>query len=304
MVASYVQTATRLGQQPVIDTAYMYCGGDTEKVLGGLEGWKGQACIDSKVNPWNQNSLKAESIQKQFTASLNHLKVPNIDTLYLHAPDHDTPLEETLEAMNALHQEGKFKKLGLSNYPAWMVVEAVSLCKARGWVVPSVYQGMYSAVTRQVEAELLPCLKYHNIAFYAYSPLGGGLLTGKHKFEEEEAQAIAKGRFNRVGGWDKVYRDRYWKEEHFTAIEELKKLLLEHHPGEDISVTEASIRWLYNHSSLDGSKGDTVVIGASKLEHLDQNLSFVDKGPLHKEIVKFFNSWWKSTKHLCPSYHR
>ena len=93
--------------------------------------------------------------------------------------------------------------------------------QANNWVRPSVYQGMYSVVTRQVEEELLPCLRHHNIAFYAYSPLGGGILTGKYQFGQQDDKKIPKGRFNGVG-WDKVYRDRYWKEEHFNAMETLK----------------------------------------------------------------------------------
>ena len=97
----------------------------------------------------------------------------------------------------------------------------MNYCQANNWVLPSVYQGMYSLVTRQVEEELLPCLRHHNIAFYAYSPLGGGILTGKYQFQQQDDKKIPKGRFNGVG-WDKVYRDRYWKEEHFNAMETLK----------------------------------------------------------------------------------
>merc|ERR1712042_382900 len=123
--------------------------------------------------------------------------------MYLHAPDHNTPLEVTLGVMDKLHKEGKFNQLGLSNYSSWLVAEVVNLCKANNWIKPTVYQGMYSTITRQVE--------------------------------EEENKSISKGRFNGVG-WDKVYRQRYWKEEHFTAMEKLKALLAEHHPGENISL--------------------------------------------------------------------
>merc|ERR1712020_618363 len=123
--------------------------------------------------------------------------------------------------MNDLHQEGKFKQLGLSNYSAWLVSEVVNVCKANNWVRPTVYQGMYSAITRQVEEELIPCLRYHDIAFYAYSPLGGGILSGKYQFQDQSDKKIPKGRFNGVG-WDKVYRDRYCKEEHFLSMEKLK----------------------------------------------------------------------------------
>merc|ERR1711971_849528 len=149
--------------------------------------------------------------------------------------------EETLSTMDKLHREGKFNQLGLSNYSGWLVNEVVNLCKANNWIKPTVYQGMYSAITRQVEQELIPCLRYHKIAFYAYSPLGGGILTGKYKYEEIEDNSMTTGRFNGVGGWKvDVYRGRYWKREHFSAIEHLKKLLVEHHPNEDISVPEAA----------------------------------------------------------------
>merc|ERR1719242_1925824 len=138
----------------------------------------------------------------------HHQKVDCVDIMYLHAPDHSTPLEETLSTMDKLHREEKFSKLGLSNYSGWLVNEVVNLCKANNWIKPTIYQGMYSAITRQVEHELIPCLRYHKIAFYAYSPLGGGILTGKYQFQDQDGKKIPKGRFNGVG-WDKVYRDRY-----------------------------------------------------------------------------------------------
>ena len=97
----------------------------------------------------------------------------------------------------------------------------ITITQANNYVRPTVYQGMYSLITRQVEDELIPCLRYHDIAFYAYSPLGGGILTGKYNFNQETDKKIPKGRFNGVG-WDKVYRDRYWKQEHFEAMETLK----------------------------------------------------------------------------------
>ena len=164
-------------------------------------------------------------------------------------------------------------------------------------------QGMYSAVTRQVEDELIPCLRYHGIRFYAYSPLGGGILTGKYNFEQDERKTIETGRFNGIG-WDKVYRDRYWKREHFEAIERLKQLLAEHHPDETVGVAEAAFRWIYNHSALDAEKGDAVIIGSSRLAQLEMNLELAGKGPLAQPIVDFFDQWWKNTKHLCPNYFR
>ena len=162
---------------------------------------------------------------------------------------------------------------------------------------------MYSAVTRQVEAELIPCLRYYNIRFYAYSPLGGGILTGKYDFEQDEKKTIEVGRFNGIG-WDKIYRDRYWKKEHFEAIARLRELLAEHHGGEEVGVAEAAFRWIYNHSALDGEKGDAVILGSSRLTQLETNLALAGKGPLAAPVVQFMDDWWQSTKHLCPNYFR
>ena len=74
-----------------------------------------------------------------------------VDLFYLHAPDHATPITETLAAVNAMHQEGKLKEFGLSNFAPWEVMEIHHLCKDAGWIRPTVYQGMYNAVTRRTE---------------------------------------------------------------------------------------------------------------------------------------------------------
>ena len=79
----------------------------------------------TKVNPWNGKGLGKESVRKQFTTSLESMKVEKVQILYLHAPDHDTPLLETLTEINEIHKEGKFAELGLSNYSAWVSPEMI-----------------------------------------------------------------------------------------------------------------------------------------------------------------------------------
>lgn len=292
-----------------LDTAIMYCSGNTEKVLGNVPAWKKENIpMATKVNPWGGKGLGRESVFKQFQTSLTNMKVDKVAILYLHAPDHETPLLETLTAINDLYKEGKFEEFGLSNFSSWLTCEVINICKANNFVLPTVYQGMYSAITRQVEFELLPCLKYHGLRFYAYSPLGGGILTGKYKFDMDTENTIEYGRFNmsqkECGGFDKIYRDRYWKIEHFNAINKMADLLKEHHPDENISMAEAAYRWILHHSALDASRGDRLIIGASRLDQLETNMSYLTKGPLAEPVVNFFNDWWKSTAHLCPSYLR
>ncbi|XP_059232325.1 aflatoxin B1 aldehyde reductase member 2-like [Mustela nigripes] len=103
----------------------------------------------------------------------------------------------------AAPQEGKFVELGLSNYASWEVAE-ICICRNNGWILPTVYQGMYNITTRQVETELFLCLRHFGLRFYAYSPLAGGLLTGKYE-DKDGNQPV--GRFF-GNNWAEIYRNR------------------------------------------------------------------------------------------------
>ena len=88
-------------------------------------------------------------------------------------------------------------------------------------------------------------------------------------------------------------------------MEQLRELLAEHHKEEDVSIPEAAFRWIYHHSKLEGEKGDSVVLGASRMEQLEMNLKFsACENTLAKPVVQFFEDWWNSTKHFCPTYFR
>lgn len=129
-----------------IDTARMYSHGETEKIIGRVVA-VGKPRLSSKVNPFKGQgeTLSPSSIAVQLGESLAALKADSLDILYLHAPDPAVPIEQTLEACDALHRKGKFKELGLANFAAWQVVNAFHICASRGWVRPTVYQGAYSA---------------------------------------------------------------------------------------------------------------------------------------------------------------
>ncbi|KAG9482772.1 hypothetical protein GDO78_011422 [Eleutherodactylus coqui] len=161
----------------------------------------------TKANPWEgKNNLGAENVRQQLEASLKRLKTPSVQLFYLHLPDHQTPLEETLAACQELYLEGKFKELGVSNYTSWEVMKIYCICKQNNWVLPTVYQGMYNAITRQVELELLPCLRQLGIRFYAYNPLAGGLLTGRYKYEDKDKEQAPSRFFNNK--FSGAYMDR------------------------------------------------------------------------------------------------
>ena len=275
-----------------LDTAYVYNDGTCERLLGEvLPGLGRPYRIATKVNPRISGRLDGEAAYKQVNESFERMNLPSVDTVYLHFPDPKTPVESVLEAMADLHSQGKFKELGLSNFPAWMVTDVWHICDSRGWVKPTVFQGIYNPLTRKAETELNACLNHFGMRFYAYNPLAGGLLTGRYGHYED---APTDGRFTHRPN----YQGRYWKKSFFEAVDLIRKA------GEKygINTIEATYRWLAFHSMLDGSRGDAILIGASKLGHLQQNMDTLKAGPLPEEMVQAFEQAWAVTKADSPEY--
>ena len=278
-----------------LDTAYEYCDGRTEEMLGVLlppTKRKG-VYIASKVNPWNDEGLQPEGIRKQFAEILQRLGRDNIDLLYLHSPDLETPVVETLECCFELYQQGKFRDFGLSNYSSWQVAEVVEICRRNGWMEPTVYQGMYNALTRDVERELFPCLRNYGISFNAYNPLAGGLLTGKYGSLDDSPDS---GRFSDK----KTYKGRYWKQDYFEVLQKLGVACKEH----GLTPTQAAMSWLVNHSLLDSEQGDGIILGVSKIEHLKANMAACKHAPLDQAILDILDQGWEIIKPNCFRYFR
>jgi len=287
-----------------IDTALMYCNGKTEKIIGKLQVCRDpkKALIACKANP--HPGFTSEGIVKQLASSLDSLQVSSCDIFYLHWPDYSVDIEDTLKGVNQLHKDTKFVRFGLSNYSAWQVMEIYNICKTNGYVLPTVYQGMYNALTRDVEIELLPCLRRLGIAFYAYNPLAGGILSGKHMFESKAEHNIAKGRFQGQA-WDTIYQGRFWKKSYFDGVDIVKEALNVAYPEkEPVTVLEASFRWLYHHSKLNGELEDGVILGPSKIEHFQPNIDATKQGPLAQGAVEAFEEAWRGIKSKCPVYYR
>ncbi|XP_061689478.1 aflatoxin B1 aldehyde reductase member 3 [Syngnathoides biaculeatus] len=284
-----------------LDTAFMYVDGKSETIIGAMKLPK-TVSIATKANPWDNKTLKPESVRSQLETSLKRLQTDCVDLFYLHAPDHLNPIVDTLRACDELHKEGKFKEFGLSNYASWEVAEIVCLCRHNNWIAPTVYQGMYNATTRQVETELLPCLRYFGMRFYAYNPLAGGLLTGKYHYEDKDTSQPA-GRFF-GNNWAATYRDRYWKQSQFQAIELVQKALEAAYGPTPPTLLSAAMRWMYHHSQLKGDLGDGVIVGMSSVEQLRQNLAAAEEGPLDERVVKAFGDAWSLGAHECPNYFR
>lgn len=278
-----------------LDTAYVYNGGECERLLGAvlkemnLDSFE----IATKVNPRVTGKLDRVAVVSQLDESLERLQLNRVDTLYLHFPDPNTPLESALEGCAQLYDEGKFRELGLSNFPAWLLAEAYNICKAHGWMLPKVYEGLYNPLSRFAERELDRALEYYGIRFYAYNPLAGGMLTDKYSGEE---RIIKEGRFtNRPN-----YQQRYWKDSYFDAVDSVKAVCA----GYEINIVEAAYRWLACHSMLRSDRGDGIIIGASRMSQLEQNMAAITNGELPREIVKAFDDAWEISRADAPEYFK
>lgn len=290
MVTAFLNTGNR-----ELDTAYVYNGGQTEYIIGGIipslpdNSYE----IATKVHPRITGRLDRETIMMELTESLKRMKLESVDLLYFHFPDGKTPIEEALEAVAELYEQGKVKELGLSNYPAWQVVDIWHMCEKYGCPKPTVYQGMYNALCRNVEPELFPAIRALGMRFYAFNPLAGGMLTGKHHHFEDTPEP---GRFARL----RSYRDRYWKQSYFDAVDEIRKACDE----EGVPMVEAAYRWLCNHSKMDATKGDGILLGASRIEQMEQNMEAAKKSELPQSILDAMDGAWEIAKPDSPAYYK
>lgn len=291
-VEAFVKTFLKAGHEE-LDTAYVYNEGKSELLLGETLKviGKDKVKISTKVNPRISGRLDGEAVYYQLSESLKRLNLDCVDTFYLHFPDPKTPVESALEACDDMYRKGKFRELGLSNFPAWMVADICNKCDRKGWIKPAVYEGIYNPLTRKAEIELDMALDYYGMRFYAYNPMAGGLLTGRYgRFEDTPTE----GRFTHRPN----YQKRYWKKSYFEAVELLKSACQKY----GITIIEATYRWLFYHSMLKGNRGDAIIIGASSLAHLVQNMETIKAGPLPDEVVAVFAAAWKVCRGDSPEY--
>lgn len=275
-----------------LDTAYVYNNGDCERLLGeAMVNIHKPYKIATKINPRISGKLDADAAYTQLNESLQRMNIESVDTVYLHFPDPATPVVSVLSAMADLHEQGKFKELGLSNFPAWMVADVWHICDKNGWVKPTVYEGIYNPLTRKAETELNAALNHFGLRFYAYNPLAGGILTGRYeKFEDKPGD----GRFTHRPN----YQGRYWKKSYFDAVKVIEEATKKY----GLTIIEATYRWMAYHSMLNGERGDGILIGASKLEHLKQNMASLEAGPLPEDVVASFETAWQLTRENSPEY--
>jgi len=193
------------------DTAHLYTDGASETLLGRFAApHRDRLVIATKAG--YSGGAGAANLRAQFDLSRQRLGMDHVDILYLHRFDSDTPLEETLECFADLKSRGQISHVGLSNFAAWQVMKAACIA-ARSDLRVSILQPMYSLIKRQAEVEILPMAASEGMTVAGYSPLAGGLLTGKY----------ARGETGRLTGNER-YAVRYgqdWMREAAVALVEI-----------------------------------------------------------------------------------
>lgn len=182
------------------DTAHVYCDGTSEEILGRLAApHRDRLVIATKAG--YSGGAGTENLRAQLDVSRKRLDMDQVDILYLHRFDPLTDLEETIDCLASFKSEGLISYVGLSNFAAWQVMKAVALAETRGFAI-DILQPMYSLVKRQVEVEILPMAADQGIAVAPYSPLGGGLLTGKYRRANATGRLAADARYAARYGMD------------------------------------------------------------------------------------------------------
>ncbi len=190
------------------DTAYVYTDGASERLLGQYASAEREQVFIATKAKFTGGASRA-NILGSIDESLSRLQVEVIDLYYMHRWDDTTPLEETFETLAAIQSDGRIRYIGVSNYAAWQVMKAQAVAERFGTRI-DVIQPMYNLVKRQAEVELLPMCAAEGILPVCYSPLGGGLLTGKY----------ARGESGRLTE-NKMYASRYAPADMHRAAEKL-----------------------------------------------------------------------------------
>ena len=256
------------------DTAFVYTGGKSEKILGNLiREEREKIILITKAGSVGGSSGK--NIRSQLEQSLKRLNQDYVDIFFLHHWDDNVPLEETFETLQKLKAEKKFFQLGVSNFSAWQVLKANLIAQKHNFPSVDILQPMYNIVKRQAEVEILPMAKSEDIGVISYSPLGGGLLTGKYA----SSMSSSKNSSGRLHENEK-YKIRYGQEWMYKAAHSLKTLANEL----NYDPIALAVAWVLNNDAVTAP-----IISARNLKQLKPSLDSV-KISLDNETYKLISN--------------
>ncbi len=247
------------------DCANVYAGGRSEKILGDLMAdCRDEIVLTTKVvsrtgADVNQKGASRRHIQISVEQSLRRLKTDRIDVYFLHHYDADTPIDETLRALDDLVRQGKILYLAVSNWSAWQVMKAQGIADKAGLARIECLQPMYNLVKRQAEVEILPMAAHEQIGVIPYSPLGGGLLTGKY-------MPGMRPDFGRLVD-NKMYIKRYGLADYYQTAADFAA----HAQQRGVHPATLAVAWVMANPAVTAP-----IIGARNLEQLEASLAALE----------------------------
>jgi aryl-alcohol dehydrogenase-like predicted oxidoreductase len=237
----------------LFDTAEVYSAGRSEEILGrwiASRNARGQIVLTTKVAP----PLGRARLLASAEASLRRIQTETIDLFLLHSWDPNTPLEETLEALDTLVAAGKVRFVGCSNFAAWQLCKSLWRADVRGWARMEAIQPVYNLAMRAIEGELLPLCADEQIGVITYSPLGAGFLTGKYR----QGGPVPSGtRFEIVPG----HQDIYFNDTAFAAMERLRATSA----ALGLPMSQVGLAWVLQQPGISAT-----LIGARSTAQVDQ----------------------------------
>lgn len=257
-----------------IDTADAYTSGSSERIIGDYfeqHGGRQRAVIATKfsanLSPGDPNAggNSRKHIYSALEGSLRRLKTDYVDVYWLHVWDGLTPVEEVMGTLTGLVREGKVRYIGFSDVPAWYFARAQTLAERNGWEKVAALQLEYSLAERNVEREHLPAALALGAALTPWSPLAGGLLTGR--YTREGTQPKGDGRAHALLASGNPVADKFLQERPWTIVEELVAVAKE----VERSPAQVALNWVATRPGV-----ASTLIGASRPEQLEDNLHALD----------------------------
>ncbi len=243
------------------DTANVYSEGESEKMLGqALKGRRHEVVLATKVfgrtdEGVNSTGLSRWHIMQQVDESLTRLQTDYIDLYQIHGYDPLTPLDETLRALDDLVRSGKVRYIGCSNLTAWQLMKALGISDKHGLARFESIQSYYTIAGRDLEREVIPLVQDQQVGVMVWSPLAGGLLSGKFSRDSDGPQDARRASFD----FPPVDRERA-----FNVVDVMREVAQEH----QVSVAQIALAWLLHQPAV-----TSVIIGAKRLEQLEDNLN-------------------------------
>lgn len=271
-----------------VDTANAYGDGTSERIVGEALAKKRDSVVLATKCGFGRVSGKPEGLSRNrllaaIDESLGRLRTDWVDIYYLHAPDHETPIEETLDALAELIEKRKIHAWGVSNYAAWQILEMIQLTgrdplAKRGLPRPAIAQQLYNVLIRQLDIEWFSFAKRYALHTTVYNPLAGGLLSGRHM---RDGSTQKGSRFDK----NRLYQGRYFTNAMFDRVADLRAIA----EAEGMSLLELAYAWLAGASGV-----DSILVGPASVSQLEEGVAASRRKltpETHTRIEELYRAW-------------